>query len=29
VIQVPSYLEAGELVIVDTRDGRFTARARG
>ena len=29
VIQVPSYLEAGELVIVDTRDGRFTGRARG
>jgi len=29
VIQVPSYLEAGELVVVDTRDGRFTARARG
>jgi elongation factor P len=29
VIQVPSYLEAGELVQVDTREARFVARARG
>lgn len=29
VIQVPAYLEAGELVQVDTRDGRFMGRARG
>ena len=29
VIQVPSYLESGELVQVDTRDARFVARARG
>jgi elongation factor P len=29
VIQVPAYLEAGELVQVDTRDGRFVARAKG
>jgi elongation factor P len=28
VIQVPSYLEAGELVQVDTREARFVARAR-
>ena len=28
VIQVPAYLEAGELVQVDTRDGRFVARAK-
>jgi elongation factor P len=28
VLQVPSYLEAGEAVQVDTRDGRFIARAR-
>jgi elongation factor P len=28
VIRVPAYLEAGELVQVDTRDGRFVARAR-
>ncbi len=28
VIQVPSYLEAGELVQVDTRDARFVARAK-
>jgi elongation factor P len=29
VIQVPSYLESGELVQVDTRDGRFVSRAKG
>ena len=29
VIQVPSYLEAGELVQVDTREGRFVSRAKG
>jgi elongation factor P len=28
VIQVPSYLESEELVIVDTRDGRFMSRAK-
>lgn len=28
VIQVPSYLEPDELVQVDTRDGRFVARAK-
>lgn len=28
-IQVPSYLESGELVQVDTRDGRFIGRAKG
>jgi elongation factor P len=28
VIQVPSYLEAGEAVQVDTRDGRFLGRAK-
>ncbi|HZR83901.1 MAG TPA: elongation factor P [Candidatus Binatia bacterium] len=28
-IQVPSYLEPGELVQVDTRDARFVARAKG
>lgn len=28
VIQVPSYLESGELVLVDTRDGRFISRAK-
>ena len=28
VIQVPSYLEAGELVQVDTREARFVARAK-
>jgi elongation factor P len=28
VIQVPSYLESGERVQVDTRDGRFVARAK-
>lgn len=27
VIQVPSYLESGEFVQVDTRDGRFVKRA--
>ena len=29
VIQVPGYLEAGELVQVDTRDARFAGRAKG
>ena len=29
VIQVPSYLEADELVQVDTRDARFVGRAKG
>lgn len=29
VIQVPSYLEEGELVQVDTRDARFVSRAKG
>ena len=29
VIQVPSYLESGELVQVDTREARFVARAKG
>lgn len=28
VIQVPSYLESGELVQVDTREARFIARAK-
>lgn len=28
VIQVPSYLESGEMVQVDTRDARFVARAK-
>ena len=28
VIQVPSYLESGELVQVDTRDGRFLGRVK-
>ena len=28
-IQVPSYLEPGELVQVDTRDARFVSRAKG
>ncbi len=28
VIQVPSYLETGELVQVDTREGRFVARVK-
>jgi elongation factor P len=28
VIQVPSYLESDELVLVDTRDGRFMSRAK-
>jgi elongation factor P len=28
VIQVPSYLESGQLVQVDTRDGRFVARVK-
>jgi hypothetical protein len=26
---VPSYLEPGELVQVDTREARFVARAKG
>ena len=29
VIQVPSYLESDELVLVDTREGRFMSRAKG
>ena len=28
VIQVPSYLESGDLVQVDTRDGRFVGRVK-
>lgn len=28
-IQVPAYLESGELVLVDTRDARFVSRAKG
>ncbi|MBU6282139.1 elongation factor P [bacterium] len=27
-IQVPSYLESGEMVVVDTRDARFVSRAK-
>ena len=29
VIQVPAYLETGDAVQVDTRDGRFMARVKG
>lgn len=29
VIQVPSYLESGETVLVDTREARFISRAKG
>jgi elongation factor P len=29
VVQVPAYLESGDLIQVDTRDGRFVARAKG
>jgi elongation factor P len=29
VIQVPEYMTSGELVRVDTRDGRFLGRAKG
>lgn len=29
VIQVPSYLDSDELVVVDTRDARFMSRAKG
>lgn len=29
VVQVPSYLESDELIVVDTRDARFMSRARG
>lgn len=29
VVQVPSYLESHEMVIVDTRDARFVSRAKG
>jgi elongation factor P len=29
VIQVPSYLETGDAVQVDTADGRFMARVKG
>ncbi|HYC54213.1 MAG TPA: elongation factor P [Candidatus Binatia bacterium] len=28
-IQVPAYLESGELIVVDTRDARFISRAKG
>jgi len=28
VIQVPAYLESGEVVLVDTREGRFVSRAK-
>ncbi len=28
VVHVPSYLESGDLIQVDTRDGRFIARAK-
>jgi len=28
-IQVPAYLESGELVIIDTREARFMSRAKG
>ena len=28
VIQVPSYLESGELIQVDTREARFVSRAK-
>ena len=29
VIQVPSYLETDELIVVDTREARFVSRAKG
>jgi elongation factor P len=29
VVQVPSYLESGETIVVDTRDARFVSRAKG
>ena len=29
IIQVPAYLESGEAITVDTRDGRFVSRAKG
>jgi elongation factor P len=29
VVQVPSYLESDELIVVDTRDARFVSRAKG
>lgn len=29
IIQVPSYLETGESILVDTRDARFISRAKG
>lgn len=29
VIQVPSYLESDELIVVDTRDARFVSRSKG
>jgi elongation factor P len=29
VVQVPSYLESGDLIQVDTRDGRFVGRVKG
>ena len=28
-VQVPSYLESDELILVDTRDARFVSRAKG
>jgi len=28
-IQVPAYLESGEMVVVDTREARFVSRAKG
>ena len=29
VIQVPSYLDSDETVVVDTRDARFVSRSKG
>ena len=29
VIQVPSYLESDEVIVVDTREARFVSRAKG
>jgi len=29
VVQVPSYLDAEELIVVDTREARFVSRAKG
>jgi elongation factor P len=28
VVHVPAYVEAGERIVVDTRDGHFVGRAR-